>query len=195
MPLSGRVFYQFKTQFQSSKRRARRPAGGGATGVRAVGSTAVVDQCRCASDGAWQFDFTSDGTNPASAGVTGGFVTGPATPPLGIGMAHLTTGTGNGDQASEIRNLDYQGLKLSALTSLGYSEFTTSNNGQQTPYLSLDINLDGNLTDTDPSKSTASTLNRPTRLRPAATPACPTRRIAAQHLADMERSGRWMVVP
>jgi hypothetical protein len=74
------------------------------------------------------------------------FVTGPSTPPLGIGSAELKTGNGTtgGDCAAQLRNSDYSGVKLSSLSALSYSTYDTVNNGQQFPYLSLFVNLEGN---------------------------------------------------
>ena len=76
------------------------------------------------------------------------FVTGPATPPLGVGSAELKTGNGTtgGDCSAELRNSDYAGVKLSGLTALGYWTYDVSNNGQQFPYLELYVNWTGGTT-------------------------------------------------
>jgi len=68
-------------------------------------------------------------------------VTGPATPPLGTGSANLATGNGTsgGDGAEILSNTGYAGTLLSSLTSLSYSTYDTQNNGQQFPYLQLEI--------------------------------------------------------
>jgi hypothetical protein len=73
------------------------------------------------------------------------FVTGPASPPLGVGSAELKTGNGTtgGDCSAELRNSAYSGAKLSALTALSYWTYDVSNNGQQFPYLELNINQNG----------------------------------------------------
>jgi hypothetical protein len=94
----------------------------------------------------WTFySFDSNGDSPGDPGNVGALVTGPATPPLGIGSAELATGTGAGDGSEQIRNTDYQGIKLSALTSLSYWTYMSqnTNNGQQMPYLELYINTTG----------------------------------------------------
>jgi hypothetical protein len=92
----------------------------------------------------WAFNTTNDsGTGPSLFGAGGGFVTGPGTPPLGSGSAHLFTGT-DGGESSQLRNTAYSGVKLSALTKLGYCTYATTNNGQQMPYLSLEISTTGN---------------------------------------------------
>jgi len=89
----------------------------------------------------WAFLITSlDGT--------GDFVTGPATPPMGTGSAHLYTGT-QGDESAQIRNIDYAGTKLSDLTALSYYTYMIENNGQQFPYIILDIDTDGDGTRDD----------------------------------------------
>lgn len=68
-------------------------------------------------------------------------VTGPATPPLGVGSANLATGNGTtgGDGAEILSNTGYAGVALSSLTSLSYSTYDTLNNGQQFPYLQLEV--------------------------------------------------------
>ena len=79
--------------------------------------------------------------------ATGGaeFVNGPATPPGGVGSLNLYTGNGTtgGDGAAMARNTNYDGLAISAITSLGYSTYVTSNNGQQAPYLTIWVHTDG----------------------------------------------------
>ena len=83
----------------------------------------------------WAFYITSpDGI--------GSFVVGPATPPLGVGSARFFTGT-HGDERIELRNTNYSGTLLSSLTALGFSTYATSWNGQQVPYLMLNIDWDG----------------------------------------------------
>jgi hypothetical protein len=92
--------------------------------------------------GDWAFDNRdAGGTVGANPTAGGGMVTGPATPPLGTGSARLFTGTGitGGDGAEELRNTGYDGVLLSSITSLSYSTYVTSWNGQQAPYLTLEI--------------------------------------------------------
>ena len=78
------------------------------------------------------------------------WVTGPATPPLGVGSLNLQTGNGTvsgdpgngtmgGDGSAQIDNVNYNGVPLASLTALSYSTYDTLNNGQQFPYLSLTI--------------------------------------------------------
>ena len=91
----------------------------------------------------WAFNTTDDtGAVPSLYGAGGGFVAGPATPPLGTGSAHLFTGTDGGESA-QFRNTGYDGVPLASLTELVYSTYMTTSNGQQMPYLSLEISTDG----------------------------------------------------
>ena len=78
-----------------------------------------------------------------SAGGAVEFVNGPATPPMGAGSVHLTTGPGAGDGATEVRNTNFKDKKLSDLQSLSYWTYVHTNNGQQFPYLILDISTTG----------------------------------------------------
>lgn len=79
--------------------------------------------------------------NSSPDGV-GEMVAGPATPPLGVGSAQLNTGT-HGDERVELRNSGWAGTPLSALVALSYSTYVTENNGQQFPYLFVDVNVSG----------------------------------------------------
>jgi hypothetical protein len=107
--------------------------------------------------GNWSF-ITLDNTGAVCSGPvgcgSGGMVTGPATPPLGTGSANLQTGVGYGDDGTGIGTSDFNSMALSALTTLSYWTYDTVNNGQQFPYLALnisftnDINNDGPGTDT-----------------------------------------------
>jgi hypothetical protein len=68
-------------------------------------------------------------------------VTGPGTPPLGTGSANLATGNGTtgGDGAEILSDTGYAGVALNSITALSYSTYDTQNNGQQFPYLQLEI--------------------------------------------------------
>lgn len=77
------------------------------------------------------------------------FVTGPATPPLGVGSVELTTGVGSpngGTCQADVRNSNYAGVKLAALTSLSYWTYDTVNNGSQFPFVRLDVSDNGGTT-------------------------------------------------
>ncbi|MBL8200025.1 MAG: hypothetical protein JNK40_03555 [Chromatiales bacterium] len=101
------------------------------------------------SMGSWAFNHRdANGLPDSSANGVGAMVNGPAAPPLGTGSANLATGDGalNGDGSQELRNTSYAGVKLSSITSLSYSTYATLNNGQQFPYLALEIDpCDGNV--------------------------------------------------
>jgi hypothetical protein len=79
------------------------------------------------------------------------FVNGPATPPLGVGSVELKTGNGTagGDCSAEVRNSAYTGVTLASLTALSYWTYDVTNNGQQFPYLELNINTTGTGTTPD----------------------------------------------
>lgn len=96
--------------------------------------------------GNWAFDNRdSGGVVGANPTAGGGMVNGPGAPPLGTGSANLYTGNGitGGDGAEELRNTGYSGVLLSTITSLSYSTYATSWNGQQVPYLTLEIDPNG----------------------------------------------------
>jgi hypothetical protein len=77
-----------------------------------------------------------------TASVT--FVTGPGTPPLGIGSAQLAVGA-DGGSAAQLRNPNYAGTLLSDITALSYSTYAQSGgSGGQTPYIILNIDNDNN---------------------------------------------------
>ncbi|HEX4054104.1 MAG TPA: PEP-CTERM sorting domain-containing protein [Tepidisphaeraceae bacterium] len=70
---------------------------------------------------------------------TAAMVTGPATPPLGVGSAELATPVGHGDGAAAIATEGYDGTLLSSVTALSYSTYDVTNNGSQFPYLTISI--------------------------------------------------------
>jgi hypothetical protein len=102
------------------------------------------------SMGNWAFDNRGAptynvGTEPTA--VTG-MVTGPATPPLGVGSAELKVGNGTtgGDGAAELGNTGYAGTALSEISALSYSTYDVTNNGSQFPYLRIYVSFDGGAT-------------------------------------------------
>lgn len=101
-------------------------------------TTIVVDP---ANMGSWSFANADGngivGNNPTGSGS---MVTGPATPPLGVGSANLATGNGTtgGDGAELLSNSGYAGMALSSLTALSYWTYDTVNNGQQFPVLQIE---------------------------------------------------------
>ena len=106
-------------------------------------TTIVVDP---ANMGSWSFANADGngivGNNPTGSGS---MVTGPATPPLGVGSANLATGNGTtgGDGAELLSNSGYAGMALSSLTALSYWTYDTVNNGQQFPVLQIEISTNG----------------------------------------------------
>ena len=70
------------------------------------------------------------------------FRTGPGTTPDGEGSVQIATGNGStgGTCNSAIRSSSYSGLKLATLTSLSYWSYSSINNGQQFPFLELNVN-------------------------------------------------------
>jgi hypothetical protein len=97
-------------------------------------STVVVNPSN--PDG-WTFATVNGSFLADPTAGTAGFVTGPGTPPLGTGSAHLATTVGGGEGGAMIGTSALDGLPLSAITSLSYSTYMTSNNGQQFPYIAL----------------------------------------------------------
>jgi len=92
----------------------------------------------------WAFYTTNSSGIIGTGSGTGDFVTGPATPPLGTGSAHLATASGAGDGSVQLRNSSWAGTKIADLTSLSYSTYATAWNGQQLPYLTIWIDTDNN---------------------------------------------------
>jgi hypothetical protein len=73
------------------------------------------------------------------------FVNGPAAPPAGTGSVQFTVGT-NGDSYPTVRQSDYNGVKLSALTAFDYWTYVShAGSGSQAAYVDLyvDNNNDG----------------------------------------------------
>lgn len=77
-----------------------------------------------------------DDTNDSTATTTGNFVNGPATPPLGIGSAHLTIGSTPNDRHALFSNAR-SGTRIDALTALSYASYEPG--PTYTPSLTFDI--------------------------------------------------------
>ncbi len=107
-------------------------------------ATVVVDP---SNPNGWATMVTDSSGAQGSPNPTAGaaFVNGPATPPGGVGSLNLYTGDGTvgGDGSAQVRNSNYAGLLVSAITSLSYSTYVSSNNGQQAPYLTIWVHTDG----------------------------------------------------
>lgn len=92
----------------------------------------------------WAFLTTDNNGLPGgNAGDIAQVVNGPGSPPLGTGSAQLATASGYGDESAQIRNTLYAGVRLDSLTALSYSTYATVNNGQQFPYIELNIARSG----------------------------------------------------
>lgn len=79
--------------------------------------------------------------NSTNDGVS--FVAGPTGQPIGTGSANLYLLNGTGDGNAVLATNFGAGTPLSSITSLSYYTYSTQNNGQQFPFLRLNINLEG----------------------------------------------------
>lgn len=117
-----------------------------ALGVIAFGvggiARAAVDVVTPSNMGDWSIYSTGVYSNTPGGTGTGDFVTGPATPPQGVGSAHFQPG--DGDQSVQLRTTAFAGTRLDSLTSFGYSTYATAWNGQQLPYITLWVDWDNN---------------------------------------------------
>jgi len=80
--------------------------------------------------------------------AAGQFVTGPATPPAGLGSFHVVTGPGAGGVGGKswLATSNHDGTLLSAITAFGYSTYVESTSGAAdhiTPAINLYVDLDG----------------------------------------------------
>jgi hypothetical protein len=109
----------------------------------------------------WTLNSFDDNANIVNSGTydgTAAMVTGPATPPLGVGSAHLATPVGNGDGAAAIATEQFDNTFLSTITALSYSTYDVTNNGQQFPYMAISINT-GTIDNSGDAGATANTLD------------------------------------
>ena len=89
----------------------------------------------------WALVTTDEnGNTPGYAGAVAQMVTGPETPPLGVGSAELATAPLHGDASSQIATDQFDGTPLADITSLSYATYDVANNGQQLPYLKIFLN-------------------------------------------------------
>ena len=95
------------------------------------------------------FDNNGNIVNSGPYYGTAAMATGPATPPLGTGSAHLATPVGAADGAAAIATESYDGTLLSSITALSYSTYDVTNNGQQFPYLAISIQTNDSNSDVD----------------------------------------------
>jgi hypothetical protein len=102
----------------------------------AAPAKAAIEVVTPSSMGGWAFYKTDTGVNYGAGDAVAEMVNGPATPPLGTGSAHFNTGS-DGFQSAQLRNSSWAGTLLSDITSLSYSTYVTSWNGQQAPFLNI----------------------------------------------------------
>jgi hypothetical protein len=121
-------------------------AAGAATLVAAAAAAAAVVTVHPGHmDGWYRNNDTCGGATTAQIP----FVTGPGTPPAGVGSVQFNVGS-NGDSYPTLRSTTYNGVKLSSLTALSYSTYVSQAPGSQAAYLDLyvDFNNDGAKDDT-----------------------------------------------
>jgi hypothetical protein len=91
----------------------------------------------------WHSRITDGNGNPDASYGSVTFVTGPGTPPRGKGSLRLLTNPGKGDGSAQMRNTLYGGVRLADLTELTYYAYSAMNNGQQFPFLALNVSNSG----------------------------------------------------
>jgi hypothetical protein len=99
----------------------------------------------------WHSRVTDGNGNPDPSYGSVTFVTGPSTPPRGVGSLRLATAPLKGDGSAQMRNTNYAGVRLTSLTELTYYAYLTTNAGnfQQFPFLSLHVSNTGGSTADD----------------------------------------------
>ena len=100
-----------------------------------------------ASQQSWLFLITDNmGVATPQTDQVAAFVNGPATPPRGIGSVRLYTGAAEGDGSVQFRNTNFAGVLLSDIKYIRYSTYVVNNlpNGQQFPYIELNVDWDNN---------------------------------------------------
>jgi hypothetical protein len=117
-----------------------------ASPAAASGSIVVVTQ-----DGqhGWHSRITDGNGAPDASFGSVTFVTGPGVPPRGNGSLRLLTNPGKGDGSAQLRNTLYGGVKLADLSVLTYYAYSAMNNGQQFPFLALNVSNLGDTTTND----------------------------------------------
>lgn len=105
-----------------------------ATGV-AVAQAGVITPDNLGDWALHGTDSSGAACNTSSCGVAS-FVNGPGTPPEGTGSVNLNTPASG---SAQIGTSELNGISVLDLTALSYSTYYTANNGQQIPYISLDV--------------------------------------------------------
>jgi len=107
----------------------------------AIHTQATITVVTPANMSGWSFFSLNDTYSGPQIGSIGQMVSGPATPPLGTGSAELSTTVNGGGGGVGITTGGFDGTPLSSITSLSYGAYSTVNNGQQFPYLAINVNL------------------------------------------------------
>jgi hypothetical protein len=94
----------------------------------------------------WHSRITDGNGIPDPSYGTVTFVTGPGVPPRGKGSVRMKTNPGKGDGSAQIRTTNYGGVRLASLSELNYYTYSAINNGQQFPFLALNVNYSGSPT-------------------------------------------------
>ncbi|HEX8681552.1 MAG TPA: thrombospondin type 3 repeat-containing protein [Ardenticatenaceae bacterium] len=81
--------------------------------------------------------YTRAGTPPTA----GAFVTGPASPPLGVGSLRLTTATSS--EKVFLFNYDHVGKPLAGISEISYATYRTAGTGSQLPGLNMQVDFNG----------------------------------------------------
>ena len=142
-------YYDIKTGVKKAKTRlaiAVSALGVGAAGIFGAASilgtahaTSTPVTVTAANPQGWAF-FDDNGN-----GGSGSFVTGPGTPPLGVGSAQLALTAST--QGYALGNSLDGDTALSSITSLSYSTYVQTGNNTVAP--ALQLNIDSDLTDTN----------------------------------------------
>ncbi len=74
-------------------------------------------------------------------GGNGAFVTGPGTPPIGVGSIALTTPT-PADKV-QLYNYDHRGTKIADVRSMSYSTYRTTGSDQQVTSINIEVDYNG----------------------------------------------------
>ena len=99
----------------------------------------------------WHSRVTDGSGNPDPTAGSVTFVTGPGTPPRGVGSLRLQTNPARGDGSAQMRSTRYAGVLVKDLTELSYYAYLTTNAGnfQQFPFLAIDVSCSSCVGGTD----------------------------------------------
>jgi hypothetical protein len=111
--------------------------------VTAEASTTIVTP---GNPGSWNYETVSYTATYGSYTISPGslpVVSSPAAPGTGGSVQLINPVNIYGSGAAQISTTAYDGQLLSSITALSYAENTVANNGQQNPYIRINISLDG----------------------------------------------------